>query len=55
MDNLRGLKENVIMGCLISAGTGAPYYRELRYRLKDKEGVVSEYVAKQQLLAVNHP
>jgi DNA-directed RNA polymerase subunit beta' len=29
VDNLRGLKENVIMGRLIPAGTGLPRYREL--------------------------
>ncbi|MEZ4741977.1 MAG: DNA-directed RNA polymerase subunit beta' [Bdellovibrionota bacterium] len=30
IDRLRGLKENVIMGRLIPAGTGVKYYRELR-------------------------
>jgi DNA-directed RNA polymerase subunit beta' len=30
VDHLRGLKENVIMGRLIPAGTGAEYYRNLR-------------------------
>jgi len=29
VDNLRGLKENVIMGRLIPAGTGVPKYRQL--------------------------
>jgi DNA-directed RNA polymerase subunit beta' len=29
IDHLRGLKENVIMGRLIPAGTGFPYYRQL--------------------------
>ena len=29
-DNLRGFKENVIMGNLIPAGTGLPTYRRLR-------------------------
>jgi DNA-directed RNA polymerase subunit beta' len=29
MDNLKGLKENVIMGRLIPAGTGLPKYRQL--------------------------
>src|SRR4029079_2820101 len=29
-DDLRGLKENVIMGRLIPAGTGLPAYRRLR-------------------------
>ena len=30
VDHLRGLKENVIMGRLIPAGTGAAYYRGLK-------------------------
>ena len=30
MDHLRGLKENVIMGRLIPAGTGLDYYRNFR-------------------------
>ena len=30
IDNLRGLKENVIIGHLIPAGTGMPGYRRLR-------------------------
>ena len=29
-DHLRGLKENVIIGHLIPAGTGMPMYRKLR-------------------------
>ncbi len=37
VDHLRGLKENVIMGRLIPAGTGASYYRNVRYRLKGEE------------------
>jgi DNA-directed RNA polymerase subunit beta' len=30
VDRLRGLKENVIIGKLIPAGTGLDYYRKLR-------------------------
>jgi DNA-directed RNA polymerase subunit beta' len=30
VDNLRGLKENVIMGRLIPAGTGLSRYRNLK-------------------------
>ena len=30
VDHLRGLKENVIIGHLIPAGTGMPVYRKLR-------------------------
>jgi len=29
VDHLRGLKENVIMGRLIPAGTGMPYYHRV--------------------------
>jgi DNA-directed RNA polymerase subunit beta' len=32
VDRLKGLKENVIMGRLIPAGTGAPQYQKLRHR-----------------------
>ena len=30
VDNLRGLKENVIVGRLIPAGTGMEYYRNVK-------------------------
>jgi DNA-directed RNA polymerase subunit beta' len=36
MDNLRGLKENVIMGKLIPAGTGSKHIKAERYRFKRK-------------------
>ena len=45
IDYLRGLKENVIMGRLIPAGTGIAHYRNLRLvaeSLAPKEGVVLE-------------
>ncbi|SME87932.1 DNA-directed RNA polymerase subunit beta' [Pseudobacteriovorax antillogorgiicola] len=35
VDHLRGLKENVIMGRLIPAGTGSMHYRHLESRLRD--------------------
>jgi hypothetical protein len=35
VDYLRGLKENVIVGCFIPAGTGMPVYREV-YLEKDE-------------------
>ncbi|MCC7153912.1 MAG: DNA-directed RNA polymerase subunit beta' [Bryobacterales bacterium] len=35
MDNLRGLKENVIMGRLIPAGTGMEYYRRVKIAGED--------------------
>jgi DNA-directed RNA polymerase subunit beta' len=36
VDNLRGLKENVIMGRLIPAGTGLPQYRDVNIRLSQE-------------------
>ncbi len=33
VDDLRGLKENVIMGRLIPAGTGLPRYRDMDIKL----------------------
>ena len=41
VDYLRGLKENVIMGRLVPAGTGMEYYRRNRI---EGEGVVEEPV-----------
>jgi DNA-directed RNA polymerase subunit beta' len=35
VDSLRGLKENVIMGRLIPAGTGIPRYRHLKIQVED--------------------
>jgi DNA-directed RNA polymerase subunit beta' len=37
VDYLRGLKENVIMGRLIPAGTGLPTYRDLEIALEQPE------------------
>jgi DNA-directed RNA polymerase subunit beta' len=39
IDYLRGLKENVIMGRLIPAGTGLPMYRKLGIKVADAESV----------------
>ena len=36
IDHLRGLKENVIMGRLIPAGTGLPCYRSLSVETSDE-------------------
>ncbi|MDD4861029.1 MAG: hypothetical protein PHI33_02880, partial [Smithellaceae bacterium] len=36
-DYLRGLKENVIMGRLIPAGTGLVMYRKLGIKVEDEE------------------
>jgi len=37
VDDLRGLKENVIMGRLIPAGTGLPAYKRLEIIVEDEE------------------
>jgi DNA-directed RNA polymerase subunit beta' len=37
VDYLRGLKENVIMGRLIPAGTGMDYYRRVRLQSEEPE------------------
>ncbi len=37
VDHLRGLKENVIMGRLIPAGTGLALYREMDIKLPEEE------------------
>ncbi|MBX3128850.1 MAG: DNA-directed RNA polymerase subunit beta' [Polyangiaceae bacterium] len=37
-DDLRGIKENVIMGRLIPAGTGLPAYKRLQLVVDDKSG-----------------
>jgi DNA-directed RNA polymerase subunit beta' len=37
VDHLRGLKENVIMGRLIPAGTGAPQYSHLDYEVEQPD------------------
>jgi DNA-directed RNA polymerase subunit beta' len=47
VDNLRGLKENVIMGRLIPAGTGMEYYRRVKIAGED---VVEEPVQEQDTL-----
>ncbi|MCG8379986.1 MAG: hypothetical protein MI865_11010, partial [Proteobacteria bacterium] len=36
-DNLRGLKENVIVGRLIPAGTGLAYHAERRERIETEQ------------------
>ena len=37
VDHLKGLKENVIMGRLIPAGTGFPLYKRIDIRISDEE------------------
>ena len=41
-DYLRGLKENVIMGRLIPAGTGLPMYKKLGIETTDEEPALLE-------------
>jgi DNA-directed RNA polymerase subunit beta' len=42
VDHLRGLKENVIMGRLIPAGTGLPAYKRLDVMVEDAVGMASD-------------
>jgi DNA-directed RNA polymerase subunit beta' len=49
VDYLRGLKENVIMGRLIPAGTGMEYYRQVKI---EGEDVVEEAVVPEPLEAI---
>src|SRR5258708_13557379 len=50
VDHLRGLKENVIMGRLIPAGTGMDYYRGVKIAGED---VDEEMVAEQEAAALD--
>lgn len=45
VDYLRGLKENVIMGRLIPAGTGMDYYRNIQLEPDGTQGEAEEYQA----------
>jgi DNA-directed RNA polymerase subunit beta' len=49
VDYLRGLKENVIMGRLVPAGTGMEYYRQVKIAGED---VVEEPIAEPALEAI---
>jgi DNA-directed RNA polymerase subunit beta' len=42
VDYLRGLKENVIIGHLIPAGTGMPFYRRMRLESERQAAVLEE-------------
>jgi DNA-directed RNA polymerase subunit beta' len=48
VDFLRGLKENVIIGHLIPAGTGMPGYRQLRLEAEKQQAVVEEVVVEDE-------
>ncbi|MGC8760274.1 MAG: DNA-directed RNA polymerase subunit beta' [Bryobacteraceae bacterium] len=52
VDYLRGLKENVIMGRLIPAGTGAEYYRRTKIAGED---MVEEPVVQEQDVLLSEP
>ena len=49
VDHLRGLKENVIVGRLIPAGTGMEYYRNVRLspELEEAAAKVQEQVSRE--------
>jgi len=50
VDPLEGLKENVIMGHLIPAGTGLKHFKHMKVRLKEEEEeAVSEEVVKEEI------
>ena len=52
-DDLRGLKENVIMGRLIPAGTGLPAYKRLNLVVEGEEpGATFERPRREEPLAV---
>jgi DNA-directed RNA polymerase subunit beta' len=40
-DHLRGLKENILMGRLIPAGTGIPRYKDFQAETVEEEDQVS--------------
>ena len=47
VDGLRGLKENVIVGRLIPAGTGSAYHKERRRKrseMQDEEAIAQDAV-----------
>ncbi len=44
VDSLRGLKENVIMGRLIPAGTGLSRYRNIKVVVEDRAGIAAEEI-----------
>jgi DNA-directed RNA polymerase subunit beta' len=45
VDRLLGLKENVIVGRLIPAGTGLAYHQERKLRGRMEEGIEAEAAA----------
>ncbi len=49
VDELRGLKENVIVGRLIPAGTGYAYHQERRYKTQNEQDGKDEAVTAQEV------
>jgi DNA-directed RNA polymerase subunit beta' len=45
IDELRGLKENVIMGHLIPAGTGSAFYRGVKIKVDEPEEELPQGIA----------
>ena len=52
-DPLNHIKESVILGKPIPAGTGMPYYRDLRVRSKEEERILMEEMRQQQEASVS--
>jgi DNA-directed RNA polymerase subunit beta' len=56
VDSLKGLKENVIMGRLIPAGTGIEYYRHLSVdggKIEDELGAAEVGAAEEEAVSVD--
>ncbi len=51
VDRLRGLKENVVVGRLIPAGTGLAYHSERRRKRTEKEANTSDHVSAEEIEA----
>jgi len=52
-DYLRGLKENVIIGHLIPAGTGSPHYQKSQPQLQD--AALADFTAELEIETVERP
>ena len=51
VDYLRGLKENVLMGRLLPAGTGLAAYEKLDMKVDDRSGLSERPAAREEALA----
>jgi DNA-directed RNA polymerase subunit beta' len=49
IDRLQGLKENVIMGRLIPAGTGLDVYRRLKMKIEEPDTVQEVDESKEEI------